>query len=413
MKMLRLFVVLVSVFIGSNLWGAKSEEFQVKVAVEAPALKNYVKIELVNKAKTEALKKYLLRLDSNMPQDVVRKACAEVDKFVEEMEEKNTKWIDIAKNLGQLEGSFIVELNLEEINQWLKIIGVKTQGKIELTILEEPPSLGSMPQADGKAFFKTYTNFQRRVRDRLIKKMDEFGFDVILLADNDLYKGTQEYDKDNMLVGTYYDPEKNTFVVNKKLLDAVRDNNPDTVILYYRLEAVEYSAADKEVRVTVALSLKSLNTNVTKSFATGVYKRPYKASSAALLADEIGFVAEEAILKLLNAEGAAQRLNDLVMELRNAAKRDAGPIKININAAVIDGKIRKKVMYMLRKQLLEKGIVTTATAKINGLYAEAKPEFKSVEELYIEKISPIFEELGVELDDDKVFYGNNTLTIKP
>lgn len=413
MKTLRLFVALVSVLIGCNLWGADSEEFQVKVAIEAPRLTRNLAGELENKAKTEALKKYLLRLDSNMPQDVVRKACAEVDKFVEDVEKKSDKWINITKDMGQLEGSFMVELKLEEINQWLKINGVKTQGKIELTILEEPPSLGSMQLADGKAFFKTYTNFQRRVRDCLIKKMDEFGFDVILLADNDLYKGSQEYDKDGMLVGTYYDPETNNFVVNKKLLDDIKDNNPDTVVLYYRLETVEYSAADKEVRVAVALSLKNLNTNVTKSFGTGTFQLKSKGSTAAMLTDDIGFTAEKAILKLMNSERAPQRLNDLAMELRNAAKRDAGPIKIDINGAVIDSKIRKKVLYMLRKQLLEKGIATTAKTKNNGLYAEAKPEFKNVEELYMEKIAPIFEELGVELEDDKVFYGNNTLTIKP
>ena len=400
---------------------AGDSSFEVRVAVDGPHYTRTLADDLANKAKAEALKKYLLRLDANMGQDFIRKACAEVDTFVEDIEEQNIKWTDITKDIGQLAGSYIVELKLEDINQWLKVNGFKTQGKIEIVILEEPPSLGSMKltaeagTATGgeKAFVQNYTSFQRRVRDCLIKKVDEFGFDVNLLSDNEIY---EEYkSKDNELVGVFFDPETNNFAINKDLLKAVRANNPDTLVLYYRLETVEFEPATKQVRVTVALSIKNLDSNVTKSFGSETFALLSEATTTSMLVDDLGFAAEKAILKLMNAEGAGSRLNNLAMEFKNAANAPAGPIKININAEVIDAKIRKKVMYQLKKQVVAANITTADKVKSNNtsLIFEANPDFNDPEELYFEKISPIFEELGVEIEDDKIFYGKGTITIKP
>ena len=400
---------------------AADSEFEVKVAIEAPRYTRTVAEELANKAKTEALKKYLLRLDSNMGQDLIRKACAEIDTFVEDIEEQNVKWTDITKDVGQLAGSYIVELKLEAINQWLKVNGFQTQGKIEIVILEEPPSLGSMKltaeagtaSGGAKAFMQNYTSFQRRVRDCLIKKMDKFGFDVKLLSDNEIY---EEYkNKDNELVGVFFDPETDSFTINKDLLQAVRSNNPDTLALYYRLEAVEVEPDTKQVRATVALSIKNLDSNVTKSFGSESFAVLSRATTTSMLVDDVGYAAERAINVLLESEHAGSRLNTLAMEVLNAAKAPAGPIKVNINAEVIDAKIRKRVMFHLKKQVVAANITVAEKVKSNNtsLIFEANPEFKDPEELYFEKITPIFEELGVEIDDDKVFYGKGSITIKP
>ena len=230
---------------------------------------------------------------------------------------------------------------------------------------------------------------------------------------NDLYADCK--DKDGELVGVFYDFETNNFVIDKKLLNAVKSNNPDTVVLYYRLETVEYSAADKQIRVTVALALMNLNTGIRKSFGTETFVITSEAGTAALLTDDIGFTAEEAINKLMNSEGAGKRLNDLAMEIKNTKKVAAGPIKININGTVFDAKIRKRILFQLKKKLVENGIALAPKVKStnNGIYAEAKPEFKETETLYMEKILPIIEELGLELDDDKVSYDNGGITIKP
>ena len=130
----NLFICCLLVFAVNLPLLAGDEDFEVKVAVQGRSLTMTLRSDLEIKAKTEALKKYLLRLDSNMGQDLVRKACAEVDKFVEDIEMKTDKWSKITTDMGQLEGSYIVELKLEKINQWLKDQGVRTQGKIELVI---------------------------------------------------------------------------------------------------------------------------------------------------------------------------------------------------------------------------------------------------------------------------------------
>ena len=400
---------------------ADDAEFEVKVAIDAPHYTRTAVDDLTAKAKAEALKKYLLRLDANMGQDLIRKACAEIDTFVEDIEEQDKKWTDITKDAGQLSGSFIVELKIEEINQWLKVNGFKTQGKIELVILEEPPSLGSMKLTAeagtmgdaSKAFMQKYTSFQRRVRDCLIKKVDEFGFDVNLLSDNEIY---EEYkNKDNGLVGVFFDPETNNFAINKDLLKAIRANNPDTLVLYYRLETVEFEVATSQIRVTVALSIKNLDSNVTKSFGTETFALLSTATTTAILVDEIGLTAEKAILKLMNSENAGSRLNKLAMEIKNAANAPAGPIKVNINGEVFVAKNRKRLLYQVKKQIIATNVTTEDKVKSNNttLVFEANPGFKDPEALYFEKILPIFEELGVEIDDDKIFYGKGTLTIKP
>jgi len=197
------------------------------------------------------------------------------------------------------------------------------------------------------------------------------------------------------------------------LLKAVSSNNPDTLVLYYRLETVDRQ--NDSIRATVALSIKHLDTKVTKSFGTQVAEIRSKATESGMIIDDMGFVAERAILMLMNSEGAASRLNKLVMEIQNSAKQPAGPIKISINCIVFDAKIRKKVTYQLKKQFVEKNIADASQIKTSNtnMTVIAKPEFKDPEELYMEKISPIFEDLGVELEDDKIFYGKGMITIKP
>lgn len=400
---------------------AADSSFEVKVAIEAPRYTRTVAEDLVNKAKAEALKKYLRRLDANMGQDLIRKACTEIDTFVEDIEQENVKWTDVTQFAGQLEGSYIVELNLEAINQWLKVNGFKTQGKIELVIMEEPPSLASMKlsaeagtESGGtKAFLQNYTSFQRRVRDCIIKKVDEFGFDVKLLADNELYK---EYkNKDGELVGVFFDVETNNFAINRELLEAVRSNNPDTLVLYYRLETVEFDRSTNQIRVTVALNIKNLDTNVTKSFGSQTYAIISQATTTSMLVDDLGFAAEKAILILMNSEGAGSRLNRLTMEIKNTANAPSGPIRVIINGNVFDKKIRKRVMYQLKKQLIATGITSGDKIKSNNttITFEARPEFKDMEGLFFEKISPIFEQLGAEVEDDKIFYSKGIITIQP
>ena len=65
--------------------------------------------------------------------------------------------------------------------------------------------------------------------------------------------------------------------------------------------------------------------------------------------------------------------------------------------------------------MIESGVTDASTVRSTNesMTFEAKADFSDPEELYFENISPVFEKLGVELDDDKIFYGKGTITIKP
>ena len=305
------------------------------------------------------------------------------------------------------------------------------QRQTELVVLEEPPAQGAIKLdkalgtgLDGAKFFlQNYTTFQRRVRDAIIKKVDAFGFDVKLLADNDLY--TEFKSKDGTLVGCYFDPEKKDetgkatggFEINNGLIDCVKENNPDCVALYYRIEALIYNPATKKITVTVAFNFKSLVNNVTKSIGAASHGIILDTTAKDEIIDQMAFCAETAANRLFNADDMSQKLNSLLTSIRNAAKQPKGPLTMVVNAKAFDGKVRKKVMYMLKKELIAKKISSASKIKSNNTTLTAvideKSGIKEADTLYMEHISPILENLGVELDDDKVSYSDNKLIIKP
>lgn len=73
--------------------------------------------------------------------------------------------------------------------------GYSRLGNKEIIILEDIPDLGRIKlddilgtDEDGNKFFlQRYTTFQRRIRDLLLKRMEEYGFLVNLLEDKELY----------------------------------------------------------------------------------------------------------------------------------------------------------------------------------------------------------------------------------
>lgn len=396
--------------------------FQVKVSATAERNTFSLKKELENKGKKAAIKKYILRLNAQTPEKLIEEACNEFGNFVDEVEKISEKWEPLDANHGQLVGEYQVTLKLESVNQWLETKGFKQQAGIELIIMEEPPSLGQMKMdkafgndIDGQKFFmQNYTTFQRRLRDAIVKKVGTFGFDVKLLEDNEQY--TKFKSKDGTLAGVYFDVNSNNFAIDRDLLKAVKENNPDTLVLYYRIDALIFEPDTRNVRVTVAFNMKDLNTGVTKSIGAQSFEFKSQRTGKDGIIDDIAYCAEAAMNVLMNAEGAAAKLNNIAMSIKNAKTMPKGPLKLIVNASAFDAKIRKRAMYTLKKELIAKKITsarnirtsnTTLTANIDN------PEIRETDVLYMEHISPILEKIGVELADDKVNYAGNTVTIRP
>lgn len=399
-----------------------SDTIQVKVAVVAAKNTFTVKKELKAKAKKESVKKYILKLNSETPETIIEKACAEYDLFVLDLEPISEDWEQIDNSSGQLLGEYVAELDLEKINQWLSVNGFKHQSKIELIIMEEPPSLAQIKMNsllgtgvnESQFFIQNYTTYQRRLRDSIIKKVDTFGFDVKLLEDNDMYKSYKS--KDSTLLGVYFDPETNDFTINRELLDAVKANNPDTLVLYFRIDSLIFEPSTQRIRTTVAFNLKDLNANVTKSIGAGSYQIVSRGTTQSMVIDDLALCAENAMNSLMNSEDLGGKLNDFAMSLKNAANVPTGPLTLVVNAAAFESKIRKRAMFMIKKELLAKGLTTDDKVKSSNITLSAEivnPEVTAADELYFNYIDPILTELGIELDDEKVFYNKNSLTIKP
>ena len=420
---MKFFSLLLFLFCGLILVADDTgNKIQVKVSTTAEKNTFSLKKQLESEGKKAAVKKYILQLNATTPEKLIEEACNEYENFVDAVYKVSEKWEPLDKIQGQLVGEYQVTLNLEKINQWLEKKGFKQQAGIELIVMEEPPALGQMKidkafgnDIDGEKFFmQNYTTFQRRLRDAIVKKVGTFGFDVKLLADNDQYEKFKT--KDGTLVGVYFDVNSNNFAVDRDLLKAVKENNPDTLVLYYRIDALIFEASTSKIRATVAFNMKDLNTGVTKSIGSQSFEFVSKAKSKDMVIDDIAYCAEAAMNSLMNAEGAAAKLNNIAMSIKNTADMPKRPLKLIVNASAFDAKIRKKALYTLKKELIAQKITTADKIKSSNTTLTAtidNPNIKEADALYMEHVSPILEKIGITLDDDKVNYAADTVTIKP
>ena len=382
---------------------AWAEDIQVRVSVEAENNTFKLKKDLETVAKKSAIKKYILKLNSQTPEKLLAEACNEYSIFVEGIKRLSDNWSQIDRNHGQLVGEFVVSLEADKINSWLKEKGFSHQAAISLVVMEEPPSLGQIKvdkafgnDIDGKRFFiQNYTTFQRRVRDAIVKKVGAFGFDVKLLADDDQYA---EYkSKDGTLVGVYFDVNKNEPVINRGLLQAVKANNPDTIVLYYRIDALIYEPSLRNVRATVAFNMKDLNTGVTKSVGAQSFLVKSQSTGKDGVMDDLAYCVESAMNALMNSEGAGQRLNSIAMSIKNAQNMPKGPLRLIVNGAAFEKKNQKRVLYTLKRELIARKITSASKIKSSNTTLTAvidNPNIKETDALYMEYISPIFSRMG-------------------
>ena len=420
--MKKIILTLLVAFFAIATFGSE-EIFQVKVAETATHRSYSLTKKVREKAQKVALTKYMQKLSSDIPDKIKQELLNEYSLFILFNDKLSEEWSDLGNNSGQLTGEYKVTIDASKVNSYLKEKGFSHSSGIQLVIMEEPPSLGQMKMdkafgngIDGNRFFmQNYTTFQRRLRDAIIKKMDVFGFDIKLLEDDDLYKKYK--DKDSNLVGVYFDVNSNNFTISRDLLNAVKENNPDTLVLYYRVDALIYNKETGKIRSTIGFTLKNLNSGVTKVFGTPqTYEMKVSSTNPETIIDDLSFCVQSAMNLLINGEDAAAQLNKIAISIRNQSKQPAGPLKLIVNGAAFDKKVRKKAMYMLKQEMVAKKITSASKIKSSNTTLTAtidNKNIKAADELYMEHISPILEKMGIELDDDKVNYSGSTVTIKP
>ena len=371
-------------------------------------------------AQKEALKRYITRLAPQIPENLIEKAMDEYTQFIDRVEKIQERFTQLGGDgSGELSVDYKIYILHKNVHNFLKENGFSISSGMEITVLEEPPALGQIQLhtafgSDSEYFISNYVTLQRRVMDAIVKKISDFGFDVKLLADNPLYR--PYLTKDRTLSGVYYDVETKQFCRNNDLLNVVKQNNPDTIVLCYRFDALIFDPARNAVRTTIAFSMKDLKNDFSKPLGSSYFEVIVSSNSKPAIMDEIVFCAETAVATLLNKEDAADKLTKTAMSLRNSRLVKKGPLKIIINTDAFDKKNRKKLMYCLRKQLIERKITSPAMLEVSNTTITARvtnPQITAADELYMEHIVPILKEFGEDLDDSRVNYDNNTLTIKP
>ena len=416
--MKKLFMMFAMLVMGFALFAADNE-IVVEVSVAGEKVTGKVTKDLIKLANKNAVKKYLKTQNSRIEERVLDEAAQSAEKFVEgdPSEENEPEAED-----GEVKAKYTVTINQAEIAQFLQAKGLSANvaadgSKLEIFVMEEPPDAGQMQLGDdvGNFFFLRYNMFQRRIRDALVKKVNEFGFEVILLEDNENYEEMKK--KDPVLVGVSYDVNADTrgFTKTPDFVRTVQENNPDAIALYYRIDALAFDADTGTIRTTVALSFKCLAQNTTQSIGSRDFAFKTSNKKPDMLMADFGTTVERAMFALLNGEGMAAKLSHMVTSLRAAAKRPKGPMKLVINCSKVDSKIKIKVRNGLKKALVSNGLTKQTKVVKDSLSCVVTPseEFGDLDDVWgkVSEIIPEFLGDDIEITDDWAKKNGDTLTV--
>ena len=415
--MKRLMMVFVGVLAICFAAFAGDDEVTVKVSV-AGTNNSALKKQCEVKGKKDGIKKYLTKLgNAKITEKVIDEAMSSYAKFIEDIEADEQEYED-----GELTCSYTVTIKQEAISTWLKTEGIDMNAaadgsSLEIFVMEEPPDAGQMLLGDevGNFFFNRYNEFQRRVRGALVKKVGTFGFKVVLLENNENYAEMKKVDP--VLVGVSYNVNGDTkgFTQTPDFIETVQNNNPDAIALYYRIAALAFDPSTGAIRVTVALSLKTLSDNSTEEVGTRDYEQKTSNKVPAMIMADFATAVERAMNLLLNGEGMAAQLNAKVKSLRNAAARPKGPMKLVINCSKVDSKIKIKVRNGLKKALVSNGLTKQTKVVKDSLSCVVEPnkDFGDLDDVWgkVSEILPEFLGEDIEITDDWAKKNGDTLTV--
>lgn len=360
---------------------AVEDTVTVKASVEAAAANSRAKNECATKAKKLAVEKYLGRIDSGMPETLVKKAVQDYKKYVDEIESDEGDFED-----GEFSCEYKITIKREALMQflssegWNMSAGAKdTSGnpiEIELVIAEDPPDVGAMKVADafgtgldGKNFFFTrYTEFQKTIRDALVDQLNKIGIQAPLLEDNPAYADLKA--QDPCCLGVYFDPgvgDKGDFKITPNYIQLIQSNNPDTMVLYYRVGSLVFEAEQRKAFVNVSIAIKNLTNNKTIQIGRADHESPTITSKQQdRIMMEMATAVCRATNKILSGEDAGGKIMNAIKTLKAEAAKPAGPMTIVVNMSKVDKKIVDEVMIEFEDKVVEKGLCKSNAFKTTG-----------------------------------------------
>lgn len=415
-----------------SLVGVNADEVTVKASVTGKN-NSQTKNDCRKLAKKLAVQKFLNRLDANMQESLVAKAVASYTKWTDDISGDDWEWED-----GELSCEFSVTVDNEKLLQFLSENGWSVDKgspndenavKFEVVIAEEKPGDGMMAVAEqmgvgtgGKVeFFKGYETYQMRVRDELVKQVNKIGINVPLLENNEAYADLKKSDP-HLLGGTF---NVNTlgWQYTDNFVETIRDNNPDTILLYYRIDTIAYVASTRTIRVSVSLNIKSLggeNGIVTKSLGAQDYVQKATGDQLDTLMADMAVAVTRATGMLMSGEGMNKKIVQFAKELRAQADAPKGPMTLVVNGSKVDKKIRDDFLLDLEDGLVKAGLCKQKDVKSRGntvscVITSTDPKLKDSRRLW-RAIKKVLTEAGLDDDmvtDDIKTVNGKTMTVTP
>ena len=360
---------------------AVEDTVTVKASVEATQANSRAKNECATKAKKLAVEKYLGRLDSGMPETLVKKAVQDYKKFVDEVEPDEGDFED-----GEFSCEYKITIKREDLLKFLSTEGWNMASgatdasgnpiEIELVVAEDPPTVGSMKMADafgtgldGQSFFFTnYSEFQKKIKAAITKQLNAIGINPPLLENNPAYKDLRA--QDPYCLGVYFDPGvggKGDFKITPDYLDLIQSNNPDSMVLYYHIASLIYEAKQRKVMVNVSIAIKNLKTNTTIEIGDDRKESStINSDQKDVIIDEMANTVKRCTASILSGEDAGRKIMDAIKTLKAEAAKPAGPMTIVVNMSKVDKKIVDEVMIEFEDKVVEKGLCKANAFKTTG-----------------------------------------------
>lgn len=406
-----------------------AKEVTVKTSVEGNNNSRTYK-QCYTKARRLAVAKFIKGLGVEVGESLVEKAASSYQKFTEADVTKEGDW-DYED--GTVTADLVVVVRDEAVLQWLNENGVTlNQGAAgqgsdyKIVVAEDLPDAGFMKMAeamgtgtDGKAFFlMRYTDFQKRVKSAIGKEINRIGLSVKDLDDDPAY---EEFKKeDPALVGGTFDPDvgsKGDWKKNEQFVEKIRNTDPQTVLLYYRVSSLLFDQSTRKARVNISLKVKDLGDNVgTRDLGNQpVQSGTLNTNQPDSLCEDLGNTVGMAAVTLMSGEDLNGKLQGMFKELSVAAAKPKGPMKVVVDASRVDSKIRTRFKVALKKALIAAGVTDQAHIKIqqNNITAEViDKEIPDGDELWV-KVLEVLDGCGVEATDDQKTFKNGVLSVTP
>jgi hypothetical protein len=387
------------------------------VEVESSSSSRFkAKKEVEKHAGQEAVRSYVLRANPGIDKKSLESIVSGHAAFVKGKTQQGFSFEG-----GKGVGTYKVTLDDAAINRRLEEMGVGVQSgqsaRVVFVIMEEPPTKASMDlildveASDGVKklrglgpFVTFYPDFQRAIRDEITRKANQEGLKLQWLEQTpgmDRYKQAE----DDPLLGVHFDFDREDFVIDRQLMQAVRDRfaAENGIVYQYRIDSLYFDQVKRVLKARLSISLLDLTTNEVKSVGGQEYATTLteKVPSIALR-DGLADVAGRAASLLMNdAKKEGRRMASMALQRQKRGAAQPGKVSVKLDS--------KRTLHKLKTQLGSS--VAGATMQGNVLVLDLKSG-TSPDDFVFGELYDALEGLGLHIPEDNIRISGNQAYIE-